>query len=310
MDAISVDRTTSPYSVAWNTAASSNGPHTLKAVAYDAAGNSTTSTIITVTVDNATPNPPVITGPTITNNTTPTINLTATDVGGSGISGFSVDFFDAFNLRCGTEFRTGNPTTSTLWWRCYDDSYDGDFTFVVKAVDNAGNYSAPMSFVTTIDTIPPGAVGGETVNIGINTNKGTRNYKVRPNRNEDVELIDNQLYNFTELFSDSNFPTFRLNCPGGTGGCQTSGSVLMDGKIKKETQTVYICSQFFESGCTASFSSADLRLMKTRPDGSPLNNNAIWSVDISFLKDLAGNSPPVGTWRTFDVFNKPPVINP
>jgi hypothetical protein len=47
--------TTSPYSVSWNTAAASNGSHTLTAVARDAAGNTTTSTTLTVTVSNTVP---------------------------------------------------------------------------------------------------------------------------------------------------------------------------------------------------------------------------------------------------------------
>jgi hypothetical protein len=41
-----------PYSVSWNTAGASNGPHTLTAVARDAAGNSTTSSQVQVTVSN------------------------------------------------------------------------------------------------------------------------------------------------------------------------------------------------------------------------------------------------------------------
>ena len=46
--------TTSPYSASWNTTAVTNGAHTVKAVARDAAGNTTTATR-TVTVDNAKP---------------------------------------------------------------------------------------------------------------------------------------------------------------------------------------------------------------------------------------------------------------
>src|SRR5438034_618448 len=47
--------TTSPYSVSWNTTSSSNGSHTITAVARDAAGNRTTSAPVTVTVDNVAP---------------------------------------------------------------------------------------------------------------------------------------------------------------------------------------------------------------------------------------------------------------
>ena len=46
---------TSPYSISWNTTTASNGLHTLAARARDAAGNATTTTPISVTVDNQAP---------------------------------------------------------------------------------------------------------------------------------------------------------------------------------------------------------------------------------------------------------------
>jgi Concanavalin A-like lectin/glucanases superfamily/Bacterial Ig domain len=45
--------TASPYSVSWNTTASLNGTHTLTAIATSSAGNTITSTVVTVTVSNA-----------------------------------------------------------------------------------------------------------------------------------------------------------------------------------------------------------------------------------------------------------------
>jgi len=44
----------STYSITWDTTAVSNGTHTLTAVARDAAGNTQTSTGVTVTVNNVT----------------------------------------------------------------------------------------------------------------------------------------------------------------------------------------------------------------------------------------------------------------
>jgi hypothetical protein len=49
---LGVEDTTSPYSVNWATTAASNGGHTLTAVARDAAGHTTTSAAVTVTVNN------------------------------------------------------------------------------------------------------------------------------------------------------------------------------------------------------------------------------------------------------------------
>jgi hypothetical protein len=48
------DDTTTPYSLSWDTTTTADGPHTLIAVARDAAGNRTTSGAVTVNVSNAT----------------------------------------------------------------------------------------------------------------------------------------------------------------------------------------------------------------------------------------------------------------
>ncbi|MGH7958947.1 MAG: Ig-like domain-containing protein, partial [Opitutaceae bacterium] len=52
---LGAEDTTSPYSITWNTTTATNGPHTLTAVARDAAGNSTTSAGASVTVSNGAP---------------------------------------------------------------------------------------------------------------------------------------------------------------------------------------------------------------------------------------------------------------
>jgi hypothetical protein len=55
---------TAPYSVPWDTTRSSNGSHTITAVARDNAGNQTTSQPVTVTVNNAASPPPPSPTPT------------------------------------------------------------------------------------------------------------------------------------------------------------------------------------------------------------------------------------------------------
>jgi hypothetical protein len=52
---LGAEDTSSPYSVSWDTFTAGNGPHSLTAVARDAAGNSTTSTSVPVTVSNLAP---------------------------------------------------------------------------------------------------------------------------------------------------------------------------------------------------------------------------------------------------------------
>src|SRR5882762_5634535 len=65
--------TSAPYSVSWNTTATSNGSHTLTAVATDILGVQFTSSPVTVTVNNAPPPPP----PPPADTTPPTVNITA-----------------------------------------------------------------------------------------------------------------------------------------------------------------------------------------------------------------------------------------
>jgi hypothetical protein len=50
---LQTEDTTSPYSIIWDSTSVSNGSHSLTAIARDAAGNTTTSSVVTVTVSNA-----------------------------------------------------------------------------------------------------------------------------------------------------------------------------------------------------------------------------------------------------------------
>jgi hypothetical protein len=54
--ALGAEQTTTPYSVTWNTATTSNGPHSVTAVARDAAGNRAQA-MVNVTVSNTSSNP-------------------------------------------------------------------------------------------------------------------------------------------------------------------------------------------------------------------------------------------------------------
>jgi PKD repeat protein len=59
--------TAGPYGLSWNTSTASNGTHTLTAQAWDAAGNTSTSAAVAVTVANSSSgNPPPVTSATIT----------------------------------------------------------------------------------------------------------------------------------------------------------------------------------------------------------------------------------------------------
>ena len=101
---LGAEDTSAPYSVSWNTTTATNGPHTLRAIARDASGNSTTSAPVGVTVSNATPPTPGLvaaygfeetSGPTVTdssgqNNAGTIINSAARTAAGK--IGRAIDF--------------------------------------------------------------------------------------------------------------------------------------------------------------------------------------------------------------------------
>lgn len=77
---VGAEDTTSPYSVSWNTTTATNAAHSITAVARDAAGNTTTSSAVSVTVNNAAPgNPPEFIGPDLTT-VSMAVNTTATSI--------------------------------------------------------------------------------------------------------------------------------------------------------------------------------------------------------------------------------------
>ncbi|MBL7742965.1 MAG: DUF4082 domain-containing protein [Chitinophagaceae bacterium] len=140
--------TTSPYTFSWNTTTAVNGNYTLTARARDAAGNTTTSAGVAVTVNNDTQAPAVsITAPAagIVNGT---ISVTANASDNTGVAGVQF-LLDGNNL--GAEDVTSpysiswNTTTIT----------DGLHTLTARARDAAGNITTSAGVVVTVQNNPP-----------------------------------------------------------------------------------------------------------------------------------------------------------
>ncbi|HMC67753.1 MAG TPA: Ig-like domain-containing protein, partial [Mycobacteriales bacterium] len=87
---IGVEDTSAPYTVAWNTASVADGSHTLTAVARDAAGNTTISAAVSVTVDK-TPPTVALTSPSAGTALKGTITVSANASDNIGVLG--VQFF-------------------------------------------------------------------------------------------------------------------------------------------------------------------------------------------------------------------------
>jgi len=136
-------------------------------------------------VDAVNPSPPVLTGPTITNNKTPSINVSGTDAL-SGIDRFVADYRRPDGTNCGTATTYSNPGSFTMPSACYtpggggdvfnnffkhplvwlkniffksanaQTGGDGQYRFYVVAYDKAGNQASANHYVT-IDATPPAA---------------------------------------------------------------------------------------------------------------------------------------------------------
>src|SRR5262249_5113046 len=90
---IGAEDTSSPYSISWDSTTASNGTHTLTAVARDLAGNTTTSSPVSVTVSNAAP--PPTPGVTLFGNSTIFANA---DTNAPGV----IEAFDVGTVTSGT----------------------------------------------------------------------------------------------------------------------------------------------------------------------------------------------------------------
>ena len=150
---------TAPYSLSWDTTATSNGDHTLEARAYDAAGNVGPSTPVTVSVNNDTtpPSTPALASPTngsATNDSTPTFDWSNV----SDPSGV------VYHLQVDNDVSFSSPDIdlSALGVSTYTPSQalsDGAYAWRVRAIDSVGNTSDWSGvWMLTIDTQPPNAI--------------------------------------------------------------------------------------------------------------------------------------------------------
>ena len=113
---LGTEDTTAPYSTSWDSTTAADGSHGLSARARDAAGNSTTSAVVTVTVANGTGGPP---GPAAAYAFDEGAGTTAADASGHGLTGTLTGgatwivgkYGTAVNLDGSDDFvNLGNPT--------------------------------------------------------------------------------------------------------------------------------------------------------------------------------------------------------
>ncbi|HCW0181164.1 TPA: BapA prefix-like domain-containing protein [Citrobacter freundii] len=145
----------------------SEGPHTLTAVATDAAGNASAPGSFTLTIDTTPPAAPVITvGEGIVGNTTVALanggstKSTTPALSGTGEPGVTITIFDN-NASIGIATVQPNGT-----WTFTPDPVliEGPHKFTATATDAAGNTGIPSaSFTLTVDNTPPAQPGAPII---------------------------------------------------------------------------------------------------------------------------------------------------
>lgn len=152
---------TSPYSIPWDTTMVANGTYSLSAKAYDAVGNSASSSSVSVTVSNTVTPPADTTAPTVSM-TTPTSGSTVSGAVTLGANAsddtgvVKVSFYRGSTL---IDTDTTGPSSFAVLWDTTTVA-NGTYSISAKASDAAGNVgtSSTISVTvnnTTADTTPP-----------------------------------------------------------------------------------------------------------------------------------------------------------
>jgi subtilisin family serine protease len=159
--------TTAPYAASWNTTTAADGAHTLYAVAFDAAGNSTGSAVANVTVDNLAPTVS-LTAPaygSVVSGSAVALTANATD----NVAVAKVEFYLDSNILLGAD------TTAPYSFNWNSTTYpSGAHTLYAVATDTAGNPAASASVAVTVDN----AVPTVTITSPLNNASVTRNTTV------------------------------------------------------------------------------------------------------------------------------------
>ncbi|PYQ11174.1 MAG: hypothetical protein DMF80_22450 [Acidobacteria bacterium] len=146
---LGAEDTTAPYSVPWNTATSTPGSHTLRAVARDAAGNTGPSSAVSVTVPDTTAPTVSITSPAPGATVTGIVAVNAAASDNVGVAGVQ---FQLDGAPLGAEDASAPYAVN---WDTTNAS-PGSHSLTAVARDGAGNKTtaSPVS-VTVPDTMPP-----------------------------------------------------------------------------------------------------------------------------------------------------------
>jgi subtilisin family serine protease len=218
--------TSASGSFSWNTTAYSNGSYTLRAKAYDAAGNIGTSAITTVSVQNS-----------LADTTAPRATLTGPTAGStvSGVVPVSVSATDNVAVTKvewylnGVMAGSSASATATFSWNTANTP-NGTCNLLARAYDAAGNVGSSTTVSVSVQNVAD--TTAPTVRITSPTSGATlaRSAKVYVTAGDNVAvtrvdlLLDEKLYST----SSSATPVFSMNTGKISRGSHTLKSVAYD----------------------------------------------------------------------------------
>ncbi|MBI2971261.1 MAG: fibronectin type III domain-containing protein [Candidatus Aenigmarchaeota archaeon] len=145
--ALNFTDTTSTYDMSWTTSLTGDGAHSIKVKAYDNAGNTVESSIVSVTVDNTAPQSVAITSPANGSVVTGAVVIIASVADGIAVK--NVTFYNETDI-IGTD-------TSAPWSVTWSTSAVNDGTRRIWAVvaDTTNNTLASQNMTVTVDNTVP-----------------------------------------------------------------------------------------------------------------------------------------------------------
>jgi hypothetical protein len=244
--------TTAPFSLNWDSTSGSDGPATIQIVVTDMAGNSTTSAVRNVTVDNVAPTPTLA---------DPGQNLSGT-VALSASSDADTTQVDFERRPAGGGSWTTIASDSSLPWGTSLDTTtlsDGLYDFRAVATDATGHVgTSPLRANVRIDnTAPSGSVtapaagatvGGHTVTLSSSTSDGgagvaSVSYELRPTGGGSFsQIASSTSASFSATWDATTVSTgsydLRAVITDGAGNTFTSAVVTFDVDVTAPTVTL------------------------------------------------------------------------
>ena len=219
-----------PFDFSWDSTTVTTGMHTLFAVATDTAGNTATSTTISVTVDRTLPTVSMTapSGGALISGTAVALSATASD--NIGIA--QVDFYRDSNILVGTD----NTAPYGMSWDSTSTT-NGAHTIFAIATDTVGNTRTSSVINVTVDNTGPTVSMSAPANGGLVT--GTLTVSANATDNVSVAKVEFYRDNDVLLTMDTSLPfSFSWDSTAVTNGAHTLYAIAQDSAGNRTTSAL------------------------------------------------------------------------